>query len=83
MTQESRLAFQAKRNANIIKSMCELFGLSLKEAADIYYMSQTSALIEEGVSDLHCRSPKYLATLVWEEYKGTEPKNNRPFAFRG
>lgn len=37
-------------------------------------MSQTSALIEEGVSDLHCRSPKYLATLVWEEYKGTEPK---------
>lgn len=37
-------------------------------------MSQTSALIEEGFSDLHCRSPKYLATLVWEEYKGTEPK---------
>ena len=48
--------------------------MSLKEAADIYYMSQTSALIEEGFSDLHCRSPKYLATLVWEEYKGTEPK---------
>ncbi len=25
-------------------------------------------MIEDGVADLQCRSDKYLATLVWEEY---------------
>ncbi|WP_302320640.1 hypothetical protein [uncultured Duncaniella sp.] len=33
------------------------------------YESETSDLIEEGVADLYCRSDKYLAILVWEEYK--------------
>ncbi|MCM1380194.1 MAG: DUF3791 domain-containing protein [Prevotella sp.] len=48
--------------------MSELFGLTITEAADIYYQSETAQLIEEKVADLHCRSEKYLATLVWEEY---------------
>lgn len=67
MTEESKLAFQASKSANIIKSLCSLYGLSLTEAADMYYRSDTSVLIEEGVADLQCRSDKYLATLVWEE----------------
>ncbi len=33
--------------------------------------SEMSVLIDEGVADLHCRSDKYLATLVWEEYSKT------------
>lgn len=74
MTEESRLALQASKSANIIRSMCELFGLSLKDAADIYYQSETSELIEEGISDLQCRSDKYLASVVWEEY--LESQNN-------
>lgn len=69
MTDESKLAFQAGKSANIIKSMCELYGLSLKEAADIYYQSDTSELIEEGVADLQCRSDKYLASVIWEEHQ--------------
>lgn len=48
--------------------MCELYGLSLQEAADIYYQSDTSELIEEGVADLQCRSDKYLASVIWEEH---------------
>ncbi|MDE6682190.1 MAG: DUF3791 domain-containing protein [Muribaculaceae bacterium] len=52
----------------MILSLCELYGLSLEKATDIYYNSNTSEMIEEGVADLHCRSDKYLATLVWEEY---------------
>ncbi len=68
MTDESKLAFQAGKSANIIKSMCELYGLSLQEAADIYYQSDTSELIEEGVADLQCRSDKYLASVIWEEH---------------
>ncbi len=69
MTDESKLAFQAGKSANIIKSMCELYGLSLQEAADIYYQSDTSELIEEGVADLQCRSDKYLASVIWEEHQ--------------
>lgn len=41
-----------------------MFGVSIEEAADIYYQSETAQLIEEKVADLHCRSEKYLATLV-------------------
>ncbi len=67
MTEESKLAFRANKCANIIKSICELYGISLQEAADMYYQSDTSELIEEGVADLQCRSDKYLATLIWEE----------------
>lgn len=69
MTEESVLILRGDKCAEIIKSISELFGVSIQEATDIYYESETSNLIEEGVADLHCRSNKYLATLVWEEYK--------------
>ncbi|WP_289732237.1 DUF3791 domain-containing protein [uncultured Duncaniella sp.] len=69
MTEESNLAFHASKSANIIKSLSDLYGLSLQEAADIYYQSDTSELIEDGIADLHCRSDKYLATVIWEEHQ--------------
>ncbi len=69
MTEESKLYFQANKSANIIKSLCDLFGITLKEAADLYYQSDTSELIEDGVADLQCRSDKYLATLIWDEHQ--------------
>ncbi len=69
MTEESKLAFQAQKSANIIKSLHELYGIPLLEAANVYYQSDTSELIEEGISDLQCRSDKYLASLIWDEYK--------------
>lgn len=46
-----------------------MFGVSLDEATDIYYRSETSNMIEEGIADLHCRSDKYLAEEVWREYQ--------------
>lgn len=69
MTEESKLYFQANKSANIIKSLCDLFGITLKEAADLYYQSDTLELIEDGVADLQCRSDKYLATLIWDEHQ--------------
>ena len=69
MTEESNLAFHAGKSANIIKSLSDLYGLSLQEDADIYYQSDTSELIEDGIADLHCRSDKYLATVIWEEHQ--------------
>lgn len=69
MSEETKMAFQAYKSANVIKSLCELYGISIKEAADIYYQSDTSELIEEGVGDLQCRSDRYLATVIWDELR--------------
>lgn len=69
MTEESKMAFRANKSAGIIKSLCDIYGVTINEATDIYYQSDTSVLIEEGVADLQCRSDKYLATIIWEEHK--------------
>ncbi|MDE6415778.1 MAG: DUF3791 domain-containing protein [Duncaniella sp.] len=74
MTEESRTVIRASKVAKIIMSLCELFGISLDEATDMYYTSAVSDMIEEGVADLQCRSEKYLATLIWEENHEGERK---------
>lgn len=71
MTEETKLTLRAAKVANIIMSICDLYGVSLQEATDIYYKSVTSDLIEDGVADLQCRSDKYLATVVWDEHQET------------
>lgn len=65
---ETELYLQGNKNAGIITAMSELFDLSTIDATNIFYQSETAQMIEEKVADLHCRSEKYLATLVWEEY---------------
>ena len=68
MTEESKQTIRSGQCARIILCISEMFNVPIQEAADIYYESETACLIEDGVADLHCRSDKYLATLVWEEY---------------
>ncbi len=67
MSEESMLVLRGKKIAHIIECISSMYGISLKEATNIYYKSETAGLIDDGVADLHCRSDKYLATLVWEE----------------
>lgn len=55
--------------ARIISEISEMHHVSLEEAMRIFYQSETANLIEEGIADLHCRSDKYLATEVWQEYQ--------------
>ena len=69
MTDETTIVLRGEKNADIIRSMCELYGLDIETSTDIFYKSDTCTLIEDKVSDLHCRSDKYLATLVMDEYK--------------
>lgn len=67
MSNETTLALRGDKIASIILSLTELYGVSIIEATDIYYNSETSQLIEDGIADLHCRSSKYLATVIWDE----------------
>lgn len=69
MTEESKLVMRANKSAKIIVCISGLYGVSLQQATDIFFKSETSDLIENGVADLQCRSDKYLASVVWEEYQ--------------
>ncbi|MDE6459783.1 MAG: DUF3791 domain-containing protein [Paramuribaculum sp.] len=69
MTEESRTVLRAEKISKIISYISEIFSISIDEATEIFYNSSTAEMIEEGIADLHCRSEKYLATLVWEEYQ--------------
>lgn len=69
MSEESKQILRSAQCARIIASISELYGVSLDDATDIYYNSETANLIEEGVADLHCRSDKYLAEEVWREHQ--------------
>lgn len=68
MSEDGKQSMRSAQCARIIICISEMFGVSLNDATDIYYNSDTANLIEEGVADLHCRSDKYLAEEVWREY---------------
>lgn len=53
--------------ARIISEISKMYNVSLDDAMDVFYNSETMQLMEEGVADLHCRSEKYLAEEVWRE----------------
>lgn len=53
--------------ARIIEEISKMYSISLEEAMDMFYHSNTMLLMEDGVADLHCRSDKYLAEEVWLE----------------
>jgi len=72
MSEDSKLVIRSAKCARIILCISEMYGVSLEKATDIFYNSETSNMIEEGVADLHCRSDKYLAEEVWNEYNATK-----------
>lgn len=73
---ETDLVLRGNKNAAIILAINDLFGISIPDATNIYFQSETARLIEDKVADLHCRSDKYLATLVWEEYLEKTPTSS-------
>lgn len=76
MTDEARLNILDEKFSHIIVALSEQHNISIEQAMDIFYNSTTSQLIEEGVADLHCRSSKYLADVIWDEYMANETNQN-------
>lgn len=69
MTEESKIVLRGDKCSGVIRAICERYDVPLRQAMDIFYNSTTSVLIEEGIADLHCRSERYLAQCVWDEYR--------------
>ncbi len=58
-----------KKYARIVECFSAKAGISLAEALDFFYHSETDPLISQGVSDLHCMSDEYLADELLQEYQ--------------
>ena len=43
-------------------------GLSMEDALDFFYHSETYQELREGIADLHCRSDQYVADELAAEY---------------
>jgi hypothetical protein len=46
--------------ARVIQQFAAQAGISLREALERFYLSDTHDEIEHGISDMHCRSDGYL-----------------------
>lgn len=64
----SRQVILDRKIARIISLYSKIYDVSLEEATELYYKSETAKMIEEGVADLHCRSDRYLADELYLEY---------------
>ena len=69
MSEDSKTVIRSAQNARIILCISEMYCVSVDEATDIYYNSETANMIEDGIADLHCRSDKYLAEEIWNEHQ--------------
>lgn len=58
--------------ARIISEISHMHHIPLDEAMDMFYASDTVTLMEEGIADLHCRSDKYLAEEIWEDFENKD-----------
>lgn len=61
--------------ARIIALVAEMKQLSLEDAMDIFYHSNTFKLISDGVSDMHTMSDKYLAEEICIEINNSSLNN--------
>lgn len=59
MMDDKQTILQAKY-ARIIRGIAERLHVSLDEAMDGFYHSQTFQMINKGIADMHCRSDIYL-----------------------
>ncbi|WP_127167022.1 DUF3791 domain-containing protein [Veillonella sp. CHU732] len=59
-----------KKYARIIALLAERLSITTMRALDLFYHSDTYALMREGVADMHCRSDLYLVDEIVDELQG-------------
>ena len=53
---------------DVIEEFSNMGKIPLRDALDMFYKSQIYTEMREGISDMHCRSEKYLAQELMLEY---------------
>ena len=57
------------KDARVVAMFAAQHGLSLEDALDFFYHSETYQELREGIADLHCRSDQYVADELALEYR--------------
>ena len=55
--------------ARVVAMFAAQQGLSMEDALDFFYHSETYQELREGIADLHCRSDQYVADELTLEYR--------------
>ena len=58
-----------KKYVRLIENFSKKEHISLSDALEFFYHSETYRFISEGVSDLHCMSDDYLTEELISEYQ--------------
>lgn len=56
-----------KKYARVITQFAQDTGINVRTALDFFYHSDIYKDMSEGISDMHCRSDKYLARELEDE----------------
>ena len=54
--------------SSVIETFAKMGNIPLREALDKFYKSQIYRKMRDGISDMHCRSDKYLAEDLLREF---------------
>ena len=55
--------------SGVIEMFAKFANIPLREALDLFYKSKIYQEMREGISDMHCRSEKYLAEDLMQEFE--------------
>ena len=55
--------------SRVVAMFAEQQGISMEEALDFFYHSETYQELREGIADLHCRSDQYVTDELSAEYR--------------
>ena len=55
--------------ARVVAMFAAQQNISMEEALDFFYHSETYQELREGIADLHCRSDQYVADELIAEYR--------------
>ena len=55
--------------ARVVAMFAAQQNISMEEALDFFYHSETYQELREGIADLHCRSDQYVADELTLEYR--------------
>ena len=57
-----------RKYAHVINALAEHLNIGIRESMHMFYNSQTYQEMRAGISDMHCRSDKYLAEEIALEF---------------
>ena len=68
---EANSVLLQKKYARIVALFAEQMQLTLDEALEFFYRSETYQELRDGIADLHCRSDQYVVDELKLEFSST------------